>query len=126
MKLWHGILLIVGICIIAGGVFALNSGPKKVVEADTPPTYEATYTADQVIAVAKAQYPVAYKFTHDGLSPTRTLVETPTIIKVVYRGGFNRVWKVDIYCPLGYYLTDYSREKTVYFWETDGALHTNF
>ncbi|MDO9574023.1 MAG: hypothetical protein Q7I94_03425 [Candidatus Contubernalis sp.] len=77
------------------------------------------YTADQVIYVAQAQYPIAYRYSSDGL------LQTPTSVTVTYleRG----IWKVEISCPPGYSINN-SRSgvssDTLYFYEADGSLHT--
>ncbi len=109
---------ILGYFLLTGLVFTIGCA-KPEPKAEIP-----RYTADQVIAVARRQYPISFK--------GKTLVSAPNEISVLYIGGTSRAWHVSVRAPEGYQWTERSfdeqtyytyTEKIVYFWETDGSLH---
>jgi hypothetical protein len=69
-----------------------------------------TYTIDQVIYIAKSQYPTCFK---------GDLQSSPSVTAT---RSFPTVWKVTITCPRGYRLPDGGFSKILYFYETDGSL----
>ena len=98
-------------------------------EVQTPKQYVPKYSADQVIAVVRAQYPTCFKRERTGMDASgmfqyRT-VDTPTQISVQFVGGTTHAWKAIITCPQDYTMPIGAREARgwiVYFWETDGSL----
>lgn len=100
--------------------------------AQAPPVTPDTprYTADQVIAVAQAQYPVCFKkeligYDGQGMAHYRTITIPPTI-SVKYMDGSKAVWKIEVSCPQSYRLPDRSTEKELYFYEGDGSLQDRY
>ena len=94
-----------------------------------PEQYVPRYSADQVIAVVRADFPTGAKeetvIGADGRLQSR-LVRTPTQISVKFVGGTSHAWKATITCLKGYVLTQVSGQPSiwiVYFWETDGKLY---
>ncbi len=81
--------------------------------------YVPKYTADQVIAVVRASYPVGYTRSY----PQTT---TPTIISVRYIGGTRAAWQAQISLPSRYYLQGGLSSKTLYFYETAGSLRDTY
>jgi hypothetical protein len=83
------------------------------------------YTADQVIAVAQAQYPLCYK-SFGVINENNS--QTQTLINVKYIGEY--IWEVNIKCPD--YLYSLIRKGsginslTLYFYETDGSLRDTY
>ena len=99
------ILVVTAVLVLVLGIISCTS----VEQPDTP-----TYTADQVIAAAQAQYP-----SYD--SPNRGTL-TPSI-SVEYIG--ESIWRVYISFPLGYYGLGWEyagSNMTLYFIETTGSL----
>jgi len=115
---WVSILLLMAVLL-----FLLGCSQPKV---QTPTQYVPRYTADQVITVVRAQYPVCFKTERVG-QDART-VDTPTQISVQFVGGTSHAWKATITCPLGYRMRVVAGTTTiwlVYFWESDGSLHSS-
>ncbi len=100
-----------------------------------PPPDVPRYTADQVIAVAQAKYPVGYGTetervirpgTEDWAMPQYEFkskrIETPTSVSVNYIGDGR--WEVTISLPSRYHFKDeaYVNSKTLYFDEATGQI----
>ena len=101
-------------------------------QPETPRQYVPKYTADQVIAVVKAQYPACFKREGTGMDASgmfqyRT-VDTATQISVQFVGGTSHAWKATITCPQGYTMQIGTNITglVVYFWETDGSLRQGY
>ena len=111
-------------------IFAIGCGEPEV---QTPKEYVPKYSADQVIAVVKAQYPACFKRERTGTDASGmfqyTTLDTPPQISVQFVGGSKGAWKVIITCPYGYRLASLTSQVTsltAYFWESDGALHQGY
>jgi hypothetical protein len=103
-------LLISLLCVLFIGTSCIAPIPK--------PAFITNYTADQVIKIAQAKYPMAY-----GIDSK----QTPTIISAVYID--TAIWRVDITCPRYYYLERPNSgilTKTLYFYETDSCLYQKY
>ncbi len=90
--------------------------------------YVPRYSADQVIAAVRKDFPTGAKeeYTGVGFPKTLQLVRKPTQISVRFVGGISHAWKATITCPEGYVLTQVSGQPSdwyVYFWETDGKVY---
>jgi hypothetical protein len=116
MKPIFFVVLLVGIALVVGGILALNHFSNSDKSQLKSTWIESKYQANEVIAVAQAQYPVC----HRGIGANRT--ESPTIITVQYKG--DGIWKVDISCPSLFFLEDNTSSKVLYFHESDGALNS--
>lgn len=115
--------------LIVTAVLVLGLGVIGCAETSQPQylPYTPKYTADQVIAVAQAQYPVGYKYSIGTPSTPSERIETPTMISVRYLGGSRAAWQVDISLPPGYHYSDGSYgTKRLYFYETDGSLRDTY
>jgi hypothetical protein len=116
MNAMKAILLVFTIIVLAVCILGCNgsTSTKETIQAGPK------YTADQVIAIAQAQYPVCYK---NGVFSNGT-EETPTIISVKYIGDSK--WQINIKCPD--YRYSLIRRNTgvteikLYFYEADGSL----
>lgn len=137
MKGWHIVILIIGVCIIAGGAFMLgdftgkdegvkdfepnNGGTstiswKSLLEEDESSTLNqpAKYTADRVIDVVQAQYIARH--------PSKGITDVQ--VTTSYLG--NGIWSVEISAPIGYALyqgnTYYKSPIIKKFYENTGSL----
>ena len=112
---WVSILLLMAVLLLLLGC----SQPK----VQTSTQYVPRYSAEQVIAVVRAQYPTSFKREVTGQYST-----TPTQISVQFVGGTSHAWKATITSPRGYYLQIGSgiTSLEVYFWETDGSLRQGY
>ncbi len=129
IKPLYAVLLVTALVLLAVGV-TLYFTWEAPEQTSQPQSYTPTYTADQVIAIAQAKYPACFKQEligqdSGGMFRYQT-VDTPTQISVQFVGGTSHAWKVVITCPVRYLLQDRTTGKTLYFWETDGALHNTF
>jgi hypothetical protein len=89
--------------------------------ASSTATYTPKYTADKVIYIAQAKYPIAYK--GNNLNST----QAPTSITAIYIDA--AVWKVNITCPYQYQIGQLNSgisALTLYFYEGDGSFHNNY
>lgn len=125
---WLIIILVAVIGLCAFVVYDYYQGT----QSEQTPTYTTpTYTADQVIAIARAKYPVGFKQEiigqdSGGLFRSRT-VETPTMISVTYIGGSGGAWEVKISLPRGYHFEDRTYgTKTLYFYESNSSLRDTY
>ncbi len=116
----RNIVIITTIVVIAFVIIGNLS--KETPEVQTPKQYVPKYSADQVIAVVRGQYPICFK--------GNTLITAPTQISVEFMGGTSHAWRATITAPEGYHMTTSFEDKVqivysrvVYFWETDGSLH---
>jgi hypothetical protein len=121
MKPIFVIILLIGIILVIGGVWAINQHGNSINSQDKvqPKStwIESKYRANEVITVAQAQYPIS----HRGIGTDRR--ESPTIITTQYNG--NGVWTVNIGCPVSYLLEDNTLSKVLYFHEINGALNSS-
>lgn len=130
IKPLYVILLVAGVALLAVGATLLITQQSSEQTPASQPDIQR-YTADQVIAIAQAQYPTCFKRERigedaGGMFLYRT-VDTPSSISVTYIGGSRGAWKVKISCPFGYRLGDYAYvSKTLYFYESDGTLRKTY
>ncbi len=120
----RNIVIITTIVVIAIVIIGNLSTESPETMPSQPTQYVPRYSADQVIAVARREYPICFK--------GNTLVSAPTEISVLYIGGTSHAWHVSIRAPEGYHWVEWSldgekyyvyTQTTAYFWETDGSLH---
>jgi hypothetical protein len=113
------LLFATAVLVLTLGIIGCSQTPK-------PSSEPAQYTADQVIAIVRRQYPVCFK--------NNTLITASNEISVLYIGGTSRAWKATVKAPAGYNWVERSPDggkyytytrKTVYFWETDKSLHAS-
>ena len=116
--------------IIIGLIFTIGCGEPEV---QTPKQYVPKYSADQVISVVKAQYPICFKRERTGTDASGMFqyatLDTPSQISVQFIGGSKGAWKVTIASPYSYSLGSLNSgiaSQTGYFWESDGALHQGY
>ena len=115
--------------IVIGLIFTVGCGEP---EPQTPKQYIPRYSADQVIAVVKAQYPACFRQERTGTDASGMfqykIVDTPTQVSVQFVGGTSHAWKATITCPQGYTMQMGTKifSLEVYFWETDGSLRQGY
>lgn len=118
IKPLYAVLLVAAVVLLVVGV-TLYFTWETPEQTSQPQSYTPTYTADQVIAIAQAQYPACF-------NRDRT-VDTPSSISVKHIGGSRGAWRVEISCPARYFHNDYSMgTKTLYFYESDGTLRKTY
>ena len=109
--------------VLASGVLGCN-------QPTQPQPYVPRYTADQVVYIVSAKYPVAYKrhFTENPLTGVSQTImdQSPTSITASYID--TAVWKVVVDAPQGHFLSyaTLEKSKTLYFYESDAGLYTGY